>query len=281
MATWPLKPSAGMLKLLCFSDSYFFILNKPLFHWLSLRRCVTMPRCHFHSFFEVFAFCSHCLKASGIPRLTSCRSGQWSSLCLPPCDRLDTHFHPTNQCRKVFAAPCLLPELIFLQHFFAFQSTLPSSFRAATPKPAPAKYPPSILLNHALLSTFSYRLFWPAAEAFSSHFLANMSHVKSSVAFEYQGVPEKPLDAQITGLAHHCSCRSTYLLPYLNFLEPVSSKLLFVRDTIFPSRLLLPSTELSGQGGKFFLYFEAICFHEQGQEVVPFLPAAAAICLLN
>ena len=58
-----------------------------------------MPLCHFHSFFDVFAFYSHFLKlpeylallraipdsrlllpfpeASGIPRLTACHSGQW------------------------------------------------------------------------------------------------------------------------------------------------------------------------------------------------------------
>ena len=48
------------------------------------------------------------------------------------------------------------------------------------------------------------------------------------------------------------------------FLEPVSFKLLFVHDALFSN----PGSfcpVLSGQGGEFLLYFEAICFHEQGQ----------------
>ena len=81
VATWPLKPSAGMLQLLCFSASHFLILKWNLFHWLPLRGCSTIPLCHFHSFFEVLAFCSNFLKTSGISHLTSYHSGQWYSLC--------------------------------------------------------------------------------------------------------------------------------------------------------------------------------------------------------
>ena len=64
----------------------------------------------------------------------------------------------------------------------------------------------------------------------------------SSVAFKYQGVPMRPLDTQITGLAHHRSSSTSHLPPHLNFSKPASSRLLFVHDAIFRCRLLLPST---------------------------------------
>ena len=159
MATWRLKPSAGIHQLLCFSDSHFFMLKWPLFHWLSLRGCDTIPLCTFHSFYEVLAFCSHFLEFTSIHRLTSLPF--WAVvkpvlfLCLPPSDMLGIYFHLTNQCRRVSSAANLLPEPIFWLHFDAFQSILPSSTCAALLEPAPAKYPPSILHTRALLPTFS------------------------------------------------------------------------------------------------------------------------------
>ena len=50
---------------------------------------------------------------------------------------------------------------------------------------------------HALLPTSSSGLSWPAAGA---------------VALKYQGMPMRPLCPD-HGLAQHCSCRSSYLLP--------------------------------------------------------------------
>ena len=82
VATRPLKPSTCIPQLWCISDSQIFILKFPLFHWLSLTGCATVPLCHFHSFFDVLAFCSHFLKASGISHLISWHSGQWYNLCL-------------------------------------------------------------------------------------------------------------------------------------------------------------------------------------------------------
>ena len=98
-ATWPLKSSAGISQRVRFSDSHFFMQKRLLFHWLPLRSGVTIPLCHVHSFFEVLAYCSHFLKASGIP--PSDFVSFWTAvepvlfLCLPPCDRLGTYFHPT------------------------------------------------------------------------------------------------------------------------------------------------------------------------------------------
>ena len=82
VATRPLKPSTCIPQLWCISDSQIFILKFPLFHWLSLTGCATVPLCHFHSFFDVLAFCSHFLKASGISHLILWHSGQWYNLCL-------------------------------------------------------------------------------------------------------------------------------------------------------------------------------------------------------
>ena len=46
-----------------------------------------MPLGHFRSFFEVLAFCSHFLKASGIRRLISFQLGQWYKI-VPLRDRI-------------------------------------------------------------------------------------------------------------------------------------------------------------------------------------------------
>ena len=150
-----------------------------------------MPLCHFHYFFEVFAFCSHFLKAAGAPIWTSIR------------------FHPTNQCRKVFAAPSLLPEPIFWQRFDAFSPKSQSRFQ------------PNALLQFFILMLCCPLLPIDCSGLLPKHFLhifwANISHVNSSVAFEYQGVLMRPLDTQITGLARHCSCRSAHLHSHLNF----------------------------------------------------------------
>ena len=81
--------------------------------------------------------------------------------------------------------------------------------RTTRPEPAQAKYRPRPLLPidcPVLLQKHFLHIFW-----------ANKSHVNSSVAFKYRGVPMRPFDTQITGLAHHCSCKSCHLSPRLNF----------------------------------------------------------------
>ena len=86
-------------------------------------------------------------------------------------------------------------------------------------------------------------------------FWANVSHVHSCLPFKYQSVPIRPLDTQITCLAHHCSCRSSYLSPHLTFLtlfHPGFS--LFMMPFSGPDSLC---PVLSGQGGKFLIHFQA------------------------
>ena len=157
-----------------------------------------------------------------------------------------TFIRPTWQCSKLsFAArPASCVRTNFLATFRCFSVHSSFVFLAqADPRASSSQYLSSIFFVHALLPTSSNRLFWPAAEAFSSHLLVkHIFHIDVSVAFENQCVPMRPLNTQMTGLAHHCSCRSSHLSPHLDFLSLPHPRY-FVRDTFFPTRLLLPSTE--------------------------------------
>ena len=62
-------------------------------------------------------------------------------LYLPMCDKLDTCFHLTNQCRRIFSTPSLLPEPIFQRRCDACQSTPPLFSFAAEPQLAQASLP--------------------------------------------------------------------------------------------------------------------------------------------
>ena len=64
-----------------------------------------------------------------------------------------------------------------------------------------------------------------------------------SIALQCQGVPMRPLNAQISGLAHHRSCWTLSLASTFGLQEPDSSKLLSVQLAIFQSRPILPITE--------------------------------------
>ena len=91
-------------------------------------------------------------------------------------------------------------------------------------------------------------------------------------------MPLRPFYTQITGFTHYRSCRPSHLSPLLNFLNFASSTLLCVHDAIFPSRLL-PSTKWPRS--KVPPPSEPHASINKDREVVLFLPAAAAICLLN
>ena len=171
-------------------------------------------------------------------------------LCLPPCNRLGHSLSfDQSMSKSLFLHPTSFQNQFSGNIFDAFQSNLPSFSCEAKPKPAPAKYPPLILHTRALLPNFfQYAVLACCSSIFFTSF--------GQTSFEYQGVSMRPLDTQITGLAHHCSCRSSYLSPHLNFsnlLHP-SFSLFMMPDSLCPV--------LSGQGGKFLLHFEAICFHE-------------------
>ena len=79
-------------------------------------------------------------------------------MCLPPCDMLGIYFDLTNQCRRVFSAPSLLPEPIFCRRFDVFHST--SFVFFAAPELAQAADLSPILRTRASLPTSSNRLSW-------------------------------------------------------------------------------------------------------------------------
>ena len=75
-----------------------------------------------------------------------------------------------------------------------------------------SRVPPSILHSRALLPASSSGLSWPAAEStfFTSFGQTHLMPILTSPS---------NIKAQITGPAHHCSCRSSFLLPRLFFLN--------------------------------------------------------------
>ena len=79
---------------------------------------------------------------------------------------------------------------------------------------------------------------------FQKHLLnvlrAGHSHVHHHLPFEQQGVPMRPLDAQVTGLAHDGSCRSSHLPPCLYIKDLLPPCLLLFFFTMFPTRPLAP-----------------------------------------
>ena len=119
---------------------------------------------------------------------------------------------------------------------------------------------PSALHACALLPTSSGRLNGPFAPAFFNVSWAHTPHVYSWLIAENQGVPMLPLDTQITGLAHHCHCRSSYLSR--------TSRTCFIQDSLFMMPFSGPDSFcpiLSAHGGEFTFHFEAVRCHEQGQ----------------
>ena len=55
---------------------------------------------------------------------------------------------------------------------------------------------------------------------------AHIHHVNSCLSKEEQVcVPMEPLNTQISGFTHHCSCRSSHLFPDLNFLNLLHPRL--------------------------------------------------------
>ena len=206
------------------------------------------------------ALCSHFLKASGMPFRAVVEPVLFGTFLLVtsltltfvrPTDVVEFLLHPTS-FQYQFSGQV---SMLFSPHSL--------SSCATRPVPAPAKYTPSILHTHALLLTSSNGLCWPVAKAFSSHLLGKHISCQFFVAFKYQGVTLRPLDTQTTGLAHHRSCWTSHLPPYLSF-----SNLFHPSFCLFmmPFSNLGPSCPvMSGQGGEFLLYFEAICFHKQGQ----------------
>ena len=213
VATWPLKPSAGMPQLLCSRDSHFVMQNKafiPLAFTERVRADTSLPLPHF-------------------PR---------RSPFLLPCPEGPERFHAILHVASLtltFVRPACV-EVSFIAKLFG---------------PLSPRILPQESWSWFGLGLFIFMLCCPLLpidcsdllqEQFLHIFWSNISHFDVSVAFENQCVPMRPLDTQITGLAHHCSCRSSHLSPHLDFLSLPHPRY-FVHDAFFQSKLLLPSTE--------------------------------------
>ena len=87
---------------------------------LSPRGCDVTPLCHFKSFFDVLAFCSHFPSPSGIWFLTSLHEAmvQIVLLCAFFFVPASTPFS-SDQCHTIFSAPNLLPRPVSSSHYGA------------------------------------------------------------------------------------------------------------------------------------------------------------------
>ena len=88
------------------------------------------------------------------------------------------------------------------------------------------------------------------------------THVNSSCAFKNQGVPMRPLDAQICGFAHHRSCWTSHLPPRLNFNSLIDPSF-FLFDWPFSNPYTF-CPMLCGQSREIFLHLKTKSIHEQG-----------------
>ena len=180
--------------------------------------------CHFQSFLDVLALRSQFPNFSGIWLLISFQHGQWYNLCFSvPSSSL----HP--------------------QHFFS--SDQPMSYDLFCTHPPSTS---SVLITCGCLSVTirwsffaawpisSSRPFWLVSEACVFYILReDHSHVHRFLSFKHQGVPLWPLDAQVTGLAHNGSCRSSHLPPRLNLKKLLPPSLPSALMPIFPSQIPL------------------------------------------
>ena len=169
---------------------------------------MTLPLCHFHSVLEVLALCSHILRAFGSrvwPRTIPGNGRACAFLCLPPCNNRgpklssDQPMSKSHFCTQPPSRTNILPtcRCISVQSSFVFLRS-----RARAGSSLMLCYPtlpvncPGLLQQHLL-----------------HIFRAHTFHVNSSIAFKYQGLPMRPLGAQISGFAHHRSCWTSHLPP--------------------------------------------------------------------
>ena len=171
---------------------------------------------------------------------------------------LETNLHPTSQCRKDSFASNLLPRRSFWPHYIAFRSNSPFAFFRKRAR-AGSSHAPSFSSSCSCFAAHLFHTLIGPWHLFNVTW-AHKYHVNSCLTAEYQCVPKRPLNTQITGFTHHCSCRSSYLSPHLNFLNlPHPRFFSFVMSFSCPNSFC---PILCGHGRKLLLYFKAICFHE-------------------
>ena len=129
--------------------------------------------------------------------------------CASPCLLLyyilHTSFRQTSQYHTIFSAPILLSRQVFLVTCRCMD-WIGSS------------HTPSISSSHSCFAAhfFQYTI-WACFRSIFFHVLrADHSHVHRHLLLKQDGVPMWLVDAQVTGLAHDSSCKSSHLSLCLN-----------------------------------------------------------------
>ena len=195
--------------------------------------------------------------------------------------RLDNHFiRPTN-VEESFLQPTSfqkqLPRnitMLFIPIFLRF-------LEHEKPETTPAKHPPSIFHNHALLPTFLACRRNISCQCIYRHRISHTKLMSIVISLLKTNVCKcGHFYNHITGLTHHCSCKSSSLPPRLNFSNLIHPSFFFAPNTIFPiqtpsSQQFVARVERSSSTSR------PKASIKRDNEVALFLPAAADICLLN
>ena len=110
---------------------------------------------------------------------------------------------------------------------------------------------------------FSNKLFWPAAGAFSLRLSGKHISCQCFCRLRISMSANRPLNTQITGLTHHCSWRSSYLPPRLNFSNLFHPSFLLLLIPFSRPDSLCPI--LRGQSREIFIHRKTKGLHEKGQ----------------
>ena len=171
---------------------------------------------------------------SEIRFLTSLHGGQWYSLCFSvPCSSLQPrHFFSSDQPVSYSVFCTRLPSTTnFLITLRCFICPLFIDFSS---QHSLDRIQPNSLLQHNTLACCCPCIPQENPGLLQMHLLhilrANHPHVNLHLLFKQLGVPQSPLDAQVTGLAHYRSCKSSHLSPCLH-----------LKDLLLPRLLLLSS----------------------------------------
>ena len=221
-----------------------FLRKWPLFHWLSLRGCATIPLCHFHSFFEVLAFLLPL--SEGLSNLPSdlvpfgtvvkpalfCAfllvTGLTFTLIRPMSKSLCCTQPPSkNNCLATFRCFSVQSSFVFLL----------SNAKASSSQI------PSVNSSYSCFAAhFFQQMFWPAPEACSSHLLGKHISYRCFCRLRISRCATKATWYPYHG-SRTSSCRSSYLLPHLNFSNLFHPSFSLFMIPFSPSSPLLPNTE--------------------------------------
>ena len=179
------------------------------------------------------------------------------------CDMLGICIHLTNQCRRVFSAPGLLPEPTSLRHDDACQSTSLFVLLRSNAS-ADSSQIPSLNSSYSCFAAHFFR--WVDLACFKSIFYTSFGQTYLMSTFtcllKNHGVPLWPFYVQTTGLTQNSTRRSSHLSPRLN-LENLHHPRFFLFCVPFANpRPFCPSPSCHGRK-KLLFHFKTINFQEE------------------